>query len=57
MLCQCAGKSVRPNQWRVCRLLCEQSPELLLKLSLRNGRVMVSGDPRFFPMFAEVAER
>ena len=54
VLCQCGGKAVRPNQWRVCRLLCERSPELLLNLSLRGGRVMVSGDPRYFPMFAEV---
>ena len=23
VLCQCSGKAVRPNQWRVCKLLLQ----------------------------------
>lgn len=45
VLCQCNGKSVRPNQWRVCRLVCQDSPELLLKLTLKDKRLMVAGNP------------
>jgi len=36
VLCQCKGKAVRTNQWRVCRLLLVEAPELLLRLSLRR---------------------
>ena len=49
VLCQCSGKSVRPNQWRVCRLLCEGSPELLLKLTLKGGRATASGCTQRMP--------
>ena len=32
VLCQSRGKGVRTNQWRVCRLLVQEAPELLLHL-------------------------
>ena len=67
VLCQCKGKAVRINQWRVCRLLIVEAPELLLKLSLSRTaagsaatpakgkpppqQVIVSGDVRYFPAF------
>ena len=58
VLCQCNGKAVRPNQWRVCNLLLQEAPELLFKLSLRtkgNGEreVCISGDPKYFPLFKD----
>lgn len=34
VLCQSRGKGVRTNQWRVCRLLVQEAPELLLHLKL-----------------------
>ena len=52
-LCQCNGKAVRKNQWRIARMLVEESPELLLKLALKpDGSVNVSGDARYFPALA-----
>lgn len=56
VLCQCDGKAVRPNQWRVCRLLVQEAPELLFRLCLRGSTVCVSGDPRFFPAFESSPE-
>ena len=43
---------MRPNQWRVARVLLEENPELLIKLELANGKIMVSGDKRYFPKLA-----
>jgi hypothetical protein len=55
VLCECQGKAVRHNQWRVCRLLMQAAPELLLQLRLTpTGEIAISGDPRFFPTFHEV---
>eukprot|EP00966_Prymnesium_polylepis_P256965 5935807-Prymnesium_polylepis.1 len=46
VLCQCNGKAVRPNQWRVCRLLLQQAPQLLFTLRVRsNGH----GEPEVRP--------
>ena len=57
VLCECQGKAVRHNQWRVCRLLMQAAPELLLQLRLTpTGEIAISGDPRFFPTFHEVRE-
>ncbi len=57
VLCECHGKAVRHNQWRVCRLFLQEAPELLFKLRLKpNGEVWISGDPRFFPAFREAPE-
>ena len=59
VLCQCNGKAVRTNQWRVCNMLVKEAPELLIRLRLRpatannKAAVMVSGDPRYFPAFGE----
>ena len=35
VLCTCRGKAVRPNQWRVAKMLLEDASDLLLKLELR----------------------
>jgi hypothetical protein len=57
VLTQCNGKAVRPNQWRICRLLLQEAPELLVRLTLdRSGGVLVSGDARYFPAFAASGE-
>ena len=57
VLCECQGKAVRHNQWRVCRLLMQAAPELVLRLRLTpTGEIAISGDPRFFPTFHEVPE-
>ncbi|KOO31986.1 inositol-1,4,5-triphosphate receptor, partial [Chrysochromulina tobinii] len=57
VLCECQGKAVRHNQWRVCRLLMQAAPELLLQLRLTpTGEIAISGDPRFFPTFHDVRE-
>ena len=59
VLCQCNGKAVRTNQWRVCNMLVKEAPELLIRLRLRpatannKAAVMVSGDPHYFPAFGE----
>ena len=71
VLCQCNGKAVRPNQWRVCKLLLQEAPELLFRLQLRSREdsiglggvkqeggtdVFISGDPRYFPAFRDEGE-
>ena len=49
-LCHASGKAVRHNQWRICRMLIDEAPELLLKLSHDKARgVMVEGHPKYFP--------
>ena len=57
VLCVCQGKAVRPNQWRVCRLLVSDAPELLLRLSVDESvtprRVFIYGAPRYFDEFEE----
>ena len=52
VLCECEGKAVRPNQWRIANLLLSaDNRKLLLDLSLKDGIVYVNGDERFFPTF------
>ena len=46
-LCRSRGKPIRVNQWRICRLLVREAPELLIHLELRpNQQVVVVGDRR-----------
>jgi hypothetical protein len=62
VLCSCNGRAVRPNQWRVCKLLMQDHPELLFRLHLRGGsngstpEVVIHGDPRYFPAFKDADE-
>jgi hypothetical protein len=42
---------MRMNQSRVCRLLLQDAPELLLQLRQRRDIVYISGDPTYFPAF------
>ena len=63
VLTACNGKAVRPNQWRICRLLLEEAPELLIKLELKvdpygegEPHVVAHGDPAYFPAFIETGE-
>lgn len=54
VLCTCHGKAVRTNQWRLADLLfTDENFDLLLDLRLQNGEVYVSGNPTYFPTFAE----
>ena len=50
-LCHSNGKAVRINQWRVCAMLVDQRPELLINLRLEGGKILVEGDPAYFPAF------
>ena len=56
-LCCSQGKAVRTNQWKICSMLVDRAPELLIKLSRTDSphQVMVHGDPRFFPLFEDTA--
>ena len=47
-LCSSHGKAVRPNQWRIARMLLEEAPDLLLHLRLEpaKGCVASSGSQR-----------
>ena len=61
VLCQSNGKAVRPNQWRVCRMLLQKHPELFFRLKLECGGggtrdVLISADGRYFPAFRKVSE-
>lgn len=56
-LCSSQGKAVRPNQWRIARMLLEEAPELLIQIELESDgkgqkKIMVSGDARYFPKLA-----
>ena len=54
VLCASRGKAVRVNQWRVARMLLEESPDLLLQLHLQyDGKIIISGDAQNFPKLAE----
>lgn len=56
-LCLSRGKPVRVNQWRICRLLIKDAPELLIQLKHRPGaQVAVTGDPKYFPRFQHEKE-
>lgn len=60
-VCQCHSKAVRTNQWRICRMLVQGAPELLIHLKLSGGdsatsQPVVCGDPRFFPRFESESE-
>ena len=45
-LCISRGKARRRNQWRICRMVVQEHPELLLHLRLTSDRkVVVHGDP------------
>ena len=44
---------MRTNQSRVAQNLLVEAPELLLKLRLVDGVVMVSGDPVYFPALSD----
>lgn len=49
-MCECRGKAVRPNQWRIGQFFLDESPELLVKLELNTRLgVLVSGDASYFP--------
>jgi hypothetical protein len=56
-LCHSKGKAVRTNQWKICSMLVERAPELLIQLSKAGSppQVMVHGDPQFFPRFKNTA--
>jgi len=60
-LCRSRGKGVRTNQWRICRMLVTEAPELLLRLSHRESagggekQIVVSAEPAFFPAFSQQA--
>ena len=52
-MCQCGGKAIRSNQWRVCNQVLLQAPEVILAMRLdeASGTVLVRGDPALFPEF------
>jgi len=54
VLCQCGGLPIRVNQWRICKMLVHEAPELLTSLKLEAGRVLVSGDRQYFPVLGQV---
>ena len=47
-MCECHGKAVRPNQWRVAELLLEEK-ELLPQLWLNDDKVEVMGSTNCMP--------
>ena len=53
VLCECDGKAVRVNQWKIAdQLFTPENEQLFLKLhSDPNDGVVVSGNPTFFPTF------
>ena len=56
-LCMSRGKARRRNQWRVCEIAVEGAPELFLTLTLTDeSRVTITGDPAFFPAFAQATD-
>lgn len=56
VLCDCNNEPVRNNQWRVCRLFCQEAAELLFKLRLVDGKLLISANPAFFPAFVSDTE-
>jgi hypothetical protein len=57
VLCRVGKLTVRTNQWRVCRMLIQEAPELLLVpiLPRAGGEIVVRGAPVCFPSLAELA--